>query len=43
LPDNDPLDQVREDMQEIRDLLGAHGAADRAASVILKDLHDILA
>ena len=41
LPDNDPLDQVREDMREIRDLLGAPGAADRAAAVILKDLHSL--
>ena len=37
-PGNDPLDAIREDMQEIRRLLGEPGAADRAARVILKDL-----
>ncbi|MCL1939613.1 MAG: lipid-A-disaccharide synthase [Desulfovibrionaceae bacterium] len=40
-PGNDPLDNVREDMREIRRLLGEPGAADRAATVILKDLQSL--
>ena len=38
-PGNDPLDAIREDMQEVRRLLGEPGAADRAARVVLKDLN----
>lgn len=37
-PANDPLDKIREDMREIRRLLGKPGAAGRAADVVLNDM-----
>ena len=40
-PGSDPLDKTREDMREIRRLLGAPGAADRAADIILKDFYSV--
>ena len=40
-PGADPLEKVREDMDEVRRLLGEPGAADRAAAVIVKDLREL--
>lgn len=38
VPGKDPLDDVKEDMRQIREMLGKPGAAARAADIILNDL-----